>query len=88
MGAAVKVYFSPQEKASFQAFLEKQQRSEALWRWPLPPGWPIWRRAGLFEEMMVHPGERHYGSSRFSKLQEQRMKYDDLAHKLLAYWNV
>jgi len=27
--------------------------------------------------MMVHPGERHYGSSRFSKLQEQRMKYDD-----------
>jgi len=88
MGAAVKVYFSPQEKASFQAFLEKaaavggaggaghcRRLADLEARW-------------LFEEMMVHPGERHYGSSRFSKLQEQRMKYDDLAHKLLAYWNV
>jgi thioredoxin-like negative regulator of GroEL len=88
MGAAVKVYFSPQEKASFQAFLEKQQRSEALVALANAAGLADLEARWLFEEMMVHPGERHYGSSRFSKLQEQRMKYDDLAHKLLAYWNV
>ena len=88
MGAAVKVYFSPQEKASFQAFLEKQPRSEALVELARTAGLADLEARWLFEGMMVHPGETRYDESRFSQLQTRRMKYDDLAHKLLAYWNV
>jgi thioredoxin-like negative regulator of GroEL len=88
MGAAVKVYFSPQEKASFQAFLEKQPRSEALLALARTAGLADLEARWLFEKMMVHPGETRHGESRLSELQKRRMKYDDLAHKLLAYWNV
>ncbi len=88
MGAAVNTYFTPEEKAAFEAFLAQQPRSPALVEVAARAGLADLQARWLFEQMMTNAGQARGEEQQFSELQKRRMKFDDLARKLLAYWNV
>ncbi len=88
MGAAVSTYFTPEEKAAFEAFLAQKPRSPALVEVAARAGLADFQARWLFEQMMTNAGQARGEEQQFSELQKRRMKFDDLARKLLAYWNV
>jgi len=87
VGTVAKAYYTPEEKSALEAFVEKQDARTYV---------SLARNAGLadlearwwFGHIMLNAGKASSEERRFSELQTRRMKYDDLAHKLLAYWNV
>jgi hypothetical protein len=93
MGDAVAQYFTPEEKAAFEAFLEKEQVLVAPERLL-----PLVQSAGLtgleakwrFALMMAQPGDEHASShlARLTTLQQQRMRFDELGVQIEAYWQV
>ncbi|HEV2495485.1 MAG TPA: hypothetical protein VG204_20705 [Terriglobia bacterium] len=97
MGAAVKTYFTPEEKIAFAGFLEKKREGESeehLTQTLLP----VVETAGLAdlearwrdELMMAHPGspEAQVQEARLEQLQKQRMRFNELGAQLESYWNV
>ncbi|HKS96279.1 MAG TPA: hypothetical protein VJV74_09110, partial [Terriglobia bacterium] len=97
MGVAVKTYFTPEEKTTFAAFLEKKRqgmRENDVTQILLP----LVEAAGLAdlearwrdELMMAHPGspQAQVQESRLEQLQKQRMRFAELGAQLEAYWNV
>lgn len=88
MSSAVSTYFTPEEKASFEAFLSRQTRSPSLIEVAGRAGLHDFEARRLFEQMMMNPGKAPSQEQRLSQLQKRRMEFSDLAHKLLAYWNV
>ena len=96
IASAVDRYFSPEEKASFADFLQKQ-------RLPASPEMleqillPVARAAGLaaieaqwlYEIMLAHPGpEVQTHVARLRELQSRRIKHQELGGQLEAYWKV
>ncbi len=85
-GGVAKVYYTPEEKSALEAFVEKQDARTYI---------GLARSAGLadlearwlFGYMMLNADKSSSEERRFSELQSRRMKYDDLAIKLLAHWN-
>jgi Tfp pilus assembly protein PilF len=86
MGAAAKAYFTPEEKSALEAFLEKRNPPSLL-RLASSAGLVDLEARWRFEQLMLNAGKVRGDEGRFSELQKRRMKYDDLALKLLAYWN-
>lgn len=97
MGAAVERYFTPDEKSSFVAFLERQRPAmepEDFAQTLLP----LAQSAGLadlearwrHQLMMAAPGrsESQAHLHRLSQLQKRRMKFAELAAQLEGYWKV
>ncbi len=87
MGTAAGTYFTPEEKASFAAFLARQPQSPVLLQLASRAGLVDLEARWLFERMMTSAGQARAEEQRFSELQARRMQFDDLARKLLAYWN-
>ncbi len=97
MASTVASYFTPEEKTSFVAFLEKEKAA-------LPPLeferrlLPLARQAGLndlaakwlAERMMADPGSDAANTLRqqLVELQQQRLRHEELAGQLEAYWQV
>lgn len=86
MSSAVSIYFTPEEKASFEAFLSRQTPSPSLITIAGRAGLHDFEARRLFEQMMARPGKAREEEQRLSWLQERRMEFGDLAQKLLAYW--
>jgi predicted Zn-dependent protease len=92
MGDAVARYFTPEEKSSLEAFLEKEKATV-----PATKLLPLVRRAGLaaleakwrFALLMAEPrgAEANLHKSRLADLQQQRMQYDELGVEIEAYWH-
>lgn len=57
MGAAVNTYFTPEEKASFEAFLARQPRSPVLLQLAARAGLADLEARWLFEQMMTSAGQ-------------------------------
>jgi tetratricopeptide (TPR) repeat protein len=97
MAAVVADYFTPEEKTSFVAFLEKEKAA-------LPPLeferrlLPVARQAGLtdlevkwlHERMMADPGSDASNThrSQLVELQQRRLRHQELGRQLEAYWQV
>lgn len=87
VGTTAKAYYTPEEKSALEAFVEKQDAQKYI---------SLARSAGLaelearwlFGQMTLNAGKARSQEQRLSELQTGRMKYDDLAMKLVAYWNV
>lgn len=88
MAEAVKTYFTPEEKAAFEPLLAKQDR-EKLVSFAASAGFYGLQARWLFDGMMLNPGPGWSADQqRFTDLQQRRMEHNDLARRLLAYWNV
>jgi tetratricopeptide (TPR) repeat protein len=97
MGATIRTYYTPEELAATQAFLEKEKESAStqdVERVLLPLAQSAelggleaeWR----FELMMAQPGSSSASGqeARLVQLQKRRMKFEDLGAELEKYWNV
>jgi tetratricopeptide (TPR) repeat protein len=87
MGTVAATYFTPEEKAALQTFLEKQGPG-TLTPMARSAGLPDLEARWLSAQMMANAGQADAAEQRFSELQKRRLRYDDLAHRLLEYWNV
>ncbi len=91
MGAAVKAYFTPEEKAAFEAFLLQQAPA-----FDLNVLVPAARAAGLADLearwiaqlMMANPGPMFSHEQALLDLQQRRGRFGELAKQLEAYWQV
>ena len=92
-GAVVRGQYTPEEKAAFGAFLEKQKTPERL-AWLID----LAQLAGVVElearwrheRMLAKPGdsEAEMELPRLILLQRQRGRFNELGAQLEAYWNV
>jgi tetratricopeptide (TPR) repeat protein len=97
MAAVVATDFTPEEKGSFVAFLEKEKAA-------IPPVeferrlLPVAQQAGLtelearwlHERMMADPGSNSANTQRdrLVELQQQRLRHEELTRQLETYWQV
>ena len=95
MGAAVRLYFTPEQKASFQAFLERQRATMKL------DGVaeilvPLAESSGLADaevrwryELMMEPNaQRNTQTAALINIQRRRMKFQELGQQLESYAGV
>jgi tetratricopeptide (TPR) repeat protein len=97
MGTAVARYFTPEEKAAFALFLEKEKQALNLGEFARTL-LPLAQQAGLaelearwrYQLIMAWPGqgEAKPHERRLRELQQRRMKFAELAGQLEAYWKV
>jgi hypothetical protein len=84
LGAAVAIYYSPEEKTKFAAVIEREGRRIEIAR---AAGLADLEAKGIYQALLAQPGSNQSGGlrQRLIEIQQMRLRFDELGQQLEAY---